>query len=65
MVEDVLYEWILEEPPLNYRQKLQYFDGYLMIQANISRSNHNAFQLYCPQWGGERKVRAHQTHVVK
>ena len=34
-VKDLLYEWILEEPSLNYRQKLQYFVGYLMISARI------------------------------
>jgi len=26
-VKDFLYEWILEEPSLKYRQKLQYFGG--------------------------------------
>ena len=29
-VKDLLNEWILEEPSLNYRQKLQYFVGYLI-----------------------------------
>jgi hypothetical protein len=36
IVKELLYEWILEEPSLNYRQKLQYFVGHLMI-SEVSR----------------------------